>query len=61
MFSEKSIITFLSVQESHGVQDDQLPSLQSIGVGLFTALALLTHIIIIIILVPFVNPIVHEI
>lgn len=32
---------FLSVQELHGVHDDQLLSLQSMGDGLFTALALL--------------------
>lgn len=33
--------TFLSVQEVHGVQVDQIPILQLTGMGLFTALTLL--------------------
>lgn len=39
---KKSAITFLSVQELHGLQEDHLPTVQSIGTGLFTARALLT-------------------
>lgn len=38
---EKKHLTFLSVQELQGVQDDHLPSMQLIGTGLSTALALL--------------------
>lgn len=43
-FIEKNMITFLSVQELQGVQDDQAPILQLMGIGLFTALALLVPI-----------------
>lgn len=41
IFTEKSAITFSSVQELQGVQGDQFPCLQLMGIGLCTALVLL--------------------